>query len=240
MSHTPPATQLWLGSSSHLNNQLVDYLKKILCPQRGCQNCIICKQIKNQQHHAIRWLSPEKQQYTVAQLEAVFKELAFALTAGELFFFIFEQADLLSITCANSLLKYFEEPPAGYHFILLAGRADMILPTIKSRCVIQQFDASFVNEKTFLDFLKSKTATLQQFNKEFEKAKITEYETRTLLDQLLIFWVVQEKAALYAQDTLRAQRALRNVRAVMQSFEQLPMPGSVKIFWRNLFLFLHY
>ena len=232
--------QLLLGNPLAVTTQVLTDLKKFFCAQNGCNLCTICRQIQNRQHHAIRWLTPEKQYYTVGQLESVFHELSFALGTDESFFFIFEHADLLSVTCANSLLKSLEEPPPGYHFVLLAQRVDMILPTIKSRCVLQTLNGdSAIPEHAFLELLKqpaSKKIALSLFAKEFEKAKISEHETRSLLDHLLEFWIAQKKSALAAQDTASIQHAQRTINYILQSFEQLPMPGSVKLFWRNLFL----
>ena len=234
--------QLLLGNPLAVTTQVLTDLKKFFCAQNGCNLCTICRQIHNRQHHAIRWLAPEKQYYTVAQLEAVFHELSFALGADESFFFIFEHADLLSVTCANSLLKSLEEPPPGYHFILLAQRVDMILPTIKSRCVLQNITTqAAIPEYAFLELFKqpaSKKIALSLFAKEFEKVKISENETRSLRDNLLEYWITQKKVALTTEDTSGVQHAQHTINYILQSFEQLPMPGSVKLFWRNLFLLL--
>ena len=84
------------------------------------------------------WLTPEKS-YTLPQLQPIFETISLQLAPDEHFFFIIEHADALTPACANSLLKVMEEPPTGYHFLLLAERQDTILPTIRSRAVISSF-----------------------------------------------------------------------------------------------------
>jgi len=50
--------------------------------------------------------------------------------------YIIEQADLLTVQAQNALLKNIEEPPSYAIFILLTRNADILLETIRSRCVI--------------------------------------------------------------------------------------------------------
>ena len=50
--------------------------------------------------------------------------------------YIIEQADLLTVQAQNALLKNIEEPPTYAIFILLTRNADILLETIRSRCVI--------------------------------------------------------------------------------------------------------
>ena len=134
----PPA-QLWIGKPLALHDITTKYLQQQLCSNNGCGVCTTCFQIKQEQHHAALWLQPEKTQYTIATLDPIFKTISYALAPDQPFFIIIQKADLLTQLCANSLLKSLEEPPAGYHFILLAEREDQILPTIHSRCVVKQF-----------------------------------------------------------------------------------------------------
>ncbi len=48
--------------------------------------------------------------------------------------YIVDRAEQLRANTANALLKTLEEPPAGVTFILLGSSADVMLPTIVSRC----------------------------------------------------------------------------------------------------------
>ena len=48
--------------------------------------------------------------------------------------YIIDEVHMLSISAFNALLKTLEEPPEGVMFILLGTSADVMLPTIVSRC----------------------------------------------------------------------------------------------------------
>ena len=139
LTYTPstlPPALLFTGQKDQALATVEQLLQKILCNNLGCNTCITCMKIRNKQHHAIMWLAPEKN-YTIDQFDDVFATLSLQLQTNELFFFIIQKADFLTTACANKLLKPMEEPPAGYHFILLAEHPEQIVPTIKSRCITQ-------------------------------------------------------------------------------------------------------
>ena len=50
--------------------------------------------------------------------------------------YIIPQADLMTPQAQNAILKTIEEPPAYAVFLLLTENAEMLLPTINSRCVM--------------------------------------------------------------------------------------------------------
>ena len=48
--------------------------------------------------------------------------------------YIIEDADMMNVQAQNAALKLLEEPPAGVMFILCAENAQLLLPTVRSRC----------------------------------------------------------------------------------------------------------
>lgn len=236
MNNIPPA-QLWLGSTTQAVETLEGYLQKIFCTAQGCRHCITCRQISQKQHHAIRWIAPEKS-YTLDELASIPATIAYALDPGELFFFIIQKADFLTATTANSLLKSLEEPPTGYHFILLAQRSESILPTIRSRCTVQMFhQQDYGSGSSLFDFFTTTTAqNPSSFLSALEQSKITERESIELLDALLNYWIVTFKKALQENDAATIKNADHAIAVLKQAFAQPPMPGSSKIFWKDVYL----
>ena len=53
---------------------------------------------------------------------------------------VIDEADRLTISSQNALLKTLEEPAGSNVVILVAHDADKILPTIRSRCLIKKFN----------------------------------------------------------------------------------------------------
>lgn len=50
--------------------------------------------------------------------------------------YIVPDADMMSVQAQNALLKTIEEPPAYAVILLLTENAEILLPTIRSRCVM--------------------------------------------------------------------------------------------------------
>jgi DNA polymerase-3 subunit delta' len=48
---------------------------------------------------------------------------------------VIDQADALVAAAQNALLKTLEEPPSASVFVLLTARPDMLLATVRSRCI---------------------------------------------------------------------------------------------------------
>jgi DNA polymerase III delta' subunit len=64
--------------------------------------------------------------------------------------FVIREAERLSDTAQNSLLKTLEEPPTDTFIVMITSALDRMLPTTKSRCqpvVFQPLPASFVSDQ---------------------------------------------------------------------------------------------
>lgn len=228
----------WIGTHTAVLNHTYQFLQSIFCQKKGCGTCTSCIQINTQQHHAITWLYPDKK-YTLEQLDVLFETIAFALDAGSHHFFVIQKADALTTTCANRLLKPLEEPPAGYHFLLLAERSDGLLPTIRSRCIIENFSAT-PNESPFKELYDCLTAhkfiSPVFFTDILNKHTPNELESAELMNTLLAYWLERYKKALLKKEEDAMQQAQTIIHCLKNALEELPMPGSSKLFWKNLFL----
>jgi len=227
---------LWIGSHGDLIKKAITFLQNILCKAR-CGSCTICTKIAKQQHHSVKWFIPEKQ-YTLDQLEVIFSIISFTLDVEQKCFFILQHADFLTPVCANALLKPLEEPPEGYHFILLAQRQERILPTIRSRCIVQQYTQTDVNEHDqLLRHFKTTTASSpQQLLIDIEKTKPNERTSIEMLDTLLTFWNTAFKKACIAYNEKQKNICIHVIDVLRTAYKQPPMPGSAKLFWKDLFL----
>jgi DNA polymerase-3 subunit delta' len=228
----------WVGPHATVLNHTYRYLQSIFCTHNGCGNCTSCTQISTQQHHAITWLYPDKK-YTLEQLDIIFNTIALSVDTNTHHFFVIQKADALTTTCANRLLKPIEEPPAGYHFLLLAERKDGLLPTIRSRCIIENFSAAY-GESPFKElyecFVTKKFISPIFFTQILSKETPNERESAELVDSLLTYWLDQYKKSIVKQQEDAQQHAYTMVNYLKNAMQQLPMPGSSKLFWKNLFL----
>jgi DNA polymerase-3 subunit delta' len=232
-SGTLPPAQLFVGQYAQALEAVELCLQKMLCKHNGCNTCITCMQIRERQHHAIMWLHPEKN-YTLEQLNCIFETLAFQLQPDELFFFIIEKADFLSAACANKLLKPMEEPPMGYHFILLAQHSEQIVPTIKSRCLLHTLESSTTPHTThpLVEVFTTKIVASNDFAKIIDSITINERESIELLDHIIGYWL-----STYKKN--HATNMVPLITLLHKAQLQPPMPGSSTLFWRNLYLQTH-
>jgi len=233
----PPA-QLWVGPHDHVLTNLITYLQSVLCPNGGCSTCAVCTHVQTQQHHALLFLSPSTY-YTLDDLEPLFTTLSFSLQNEQRFFFIIQKADCLTQTCANALLKSMEEPPQGYHFILITDRPEQLLPTVRSRCITRHFYGAaqqLQEHELFNAFTAINFPQPAPFLKIIESAKITERESIEILDALIAYWLLAARTALINGSAQQCKATQRKVELLTQARLQPPMPGSSKLFWRDLYL----
>lgn len=227
---------LWIGPEEELHRHTVAFLQKSFCPEAGCKSCHICNALSQKSYHGITWLVPDNY-YTLKQLEPLFHVISFALDPGQKHIIIIERADLLTTACANSLLKSLEEPPEGYHFILLAPRTEGILPTISSRCVKDELASAPSSAHRLLSyFTKLDISLAAELMKEIEKERVPEHEVAYLLDGCMVYWHARLTQAIAEGDARGIQKATVVSDIIEQAREKMPMPGSSKLFLKNLFL----
>jgi hypothetical protein len=229
---------LYIGASESLIQYTLDRLQQHFCKNNGCSVCIICRKVQEQQHACLLWLCPEKQ-YSVDDLKVIFSALAYQLEPEQHFFFVLQKAETLTTACANALLKSLEEPPTGYHFILLASRAESILPTVKSRCFVEYLPGT-TKEQALASLFPFFTTTAFQdpaiFLRELDATNPNQWQSIDLIDQLFIFWSTAYKKNIVANDIKKINHALAVLDCLNNALKQPPMPGSSKIFFKNLFL----
>lgn len=228
---------LYVGSEKELINFTNNFLKKNFCKNQTCSKCIVCNQIDKKQFYNMLWLKPENT-YNTNSIEIIFDTLRFQLEEDQNFFFILEQADLLNAASANSLLKSLEEPPRGYHFILLTSYEEGILPTIASRCVVQQVGNNNISEISLLlrFFTEPKISNLQEAIKEIDKSKISERDILFFVDNLFTSYLNKLETSITNNDFNLQELINQKINIINLSREKLPMPGSSKIFLKNLLL----
>ncbi|MFT6765318.1 MAG: DNA polymerase III delta prime subunit [Alteromonas naphthalenivorans] len=233
----PAPAQLFIVPRTQTQTIVYNYLQTIFCEHNTCGTCTTCQLIKNKQHHSILWIEPEKR-YTLDLLDGISKKTDFSLESNQKYFFILTKADFLTPACANSLLKIVEEPPPGYHFIFVAQRKQMVLGTIRSRCVIQSFGTEHATQEAFAfgTHFMSFNIDPNAFLKELSSTQITEVESIELLDLFLDYWCTHHKKAVASQNQNATVRTQSMINLFEKGLQKPPMPGSSKIFWRNLFL----
>jgi DNA polymerase-3 subunit delta' len=96
----------------------------------------------------------DKKQIIIEQIRDLQKKLSLFPYSAKYKVAIIEQADMMSKSAANSILKTLEEPSSTTILILLTSNSGNLLDTIKSRCQTLKFLP--VKRRVLEDFVKNK------------------------------------------------------------------------------------
>ena len=109
----------------------------------ACDRCLNCQQVEAETHpdfyHVVK--PEEKHDLPVDTIRELTMQLGRSPANGPGKFAIVDDAHDMNEEAANCFLKTLEEPPPGCKLILLATSADLMLPTIRSRCQAIHFSA---------------------------------------------------------------------------------------------------
>ena len=115
---------------------LVKALNCLTRPDDFCGECLQCRKIEKQIHPDVLTLEPlpDKKGLVVDQIRSLQQEIIFKPLEGKKKAVIIDQAEKMSASVANCLLKTLEEPPEDTVLVLLAQTVSDMLPTVLSRC----------------------------------------------------------------------------------------------------------
>jgi DNA polymerase-3 subunit delta' len=115
------------------SNIALAFAAALECTEGGCGTCQSCKLAAAGTHPDITVLSTEKVQITIAEIRELLASSVMGTTLGRYRILVMEDADRMTPTASNLLLKSLEEPPAGTIWMLCAPSEADMLPTIRSR-----------------------------------------------------------------------------------------------------------
>lgn len=123
------------GSGKHTLARLL--AAAILCKgtDRPCLTCPACRKVLSNAHpDFITVDDPEKKTVPVDLIRRARADIYVQPNEADKKIYLFPRGQDMGVPGQNALLKVLEEPPGYGVFILLADRAEALLPTIRSRC----------------------------------------------------------------------------------------------------------
>ena len=101
----------------------------------ACGTCAACARIARGVHPDVLFVAPgDNGSIKIEQVTDVVSRANYRPFEGRRRVVIVDEADALTNSAQNALLKTLEEPPSLSVFILVTARPDMLLPTVLSRC----------------------------------------------------------------------------------------------------------
>jgi len=129
-------THAWLFTGppgSGRSNTALAFAAALLCPNAGCNNCIDCKSALRGVHADVELIKTEGLSIKIDEVRELITRSSWSPSVAQYRVVIIEDADRLTESAANALLKAIEEPGLRTVWLLCAPTLTDVLPTIRSR-----------------------------------------------------------------------------------------------------------
>jgi DNA polymerase-3 subunit delta' len=130
-------THAWVFTGppgSGRSSAAVAFAQALICPNNGCGTCIDCRAAASSGHPDVEIIRTEGLSIKVEEVRELLTRVAWAPSMGGWRVVVMEDADRLTESAANALLKAIEEPGTRTVWLLCAPTLHDVLPTIRSRC----------------------------------------------------------------------------------------------------------
>ena len=130
-------THAWLFTGppgSGRSSAAVAFACALICSSDGCGTCAECRAAKAGTHADVEIIRTEGLSIKIEEIRELLTRVAWAPAMGGWRVVVMEDADRLTESAANALLKAIEEPGNRTVWLLCAPTLHDVLPTIRSRC----------------------------------------------------------------------------------------------------------
>lgn len=129
-------THAWLFTGppgSGRSNAALAFAAALVCKSAGCNDCIDCKTALAGTHADVELVKTEGLSIKIDEVRDLITRASWSPAVGNYRVVVIEDADRLTESAANALLKAIEEPGLRTVWLLCAPSATDVLPTIRSR-----------------------------------------------------------------------------------------------------------
>ena len=130
-------THAWVFTGppgSGRSNAAIAFAQGLICPNNSCGTCNECRSAANGSHPDVEIIRTEGLSIKIDEVRELLTRVAWAPSMGGWRVVVMEDADRLTESAANALLKAIEEPGNRTVWLLCAPTLHDVLPTIRSRC----------------------------------------------------------------------------------------------------------
>ncbi len=135
-AETQEMTNTWLFTGppgSGRSSAAVAFAAALVCPEDGCGTCIDCRSVRAGGHADVEVVRTEGLSIKIDEVRELLQRVAWAPSVGGWRVVVMEDADRLTESAANALLKAIEEPGSRTVWLLCAPTLFDVPVTIRSR-----------------------------------------------------------------------------------------------------------
>ena len=135
-SESQEMTHAWLFTGppgSGRSNAATTFAAALVCSEGGCGTCIDCATVKDGTHADVESMRTEGLSIKIDDIRELVLRASWSPSVANFRVVIIEDADRLTESAANALLKAIEEPNQQTVWLLCAPSTTDVLPTIRSR-----------------------------------------------------------------------------------------------------------
>jgi len=157
-SSSQAMTHSWLfvgPPGSGRSNAAMAFAASLVCLKSGCGSCVDCTTVLASTHIDVERFNPTGLSIKVEEIRELISRSSWSPSVGGWRIVIIEDADRLTESAANALLKTIEEPETYTVWLLCAPTLTDVPVTIRSRCRHVQLRTP--SKKSVEDFLISQT-----------------------------------------------------------------------------------
>jgi DNA polymerase III subunit delta' len=135
-SESQEMTHAWLFTGppgSGRSNAATAFAAALVCSEGGCGSCIDCATVKDGTHADVESMRTEGLSIKIDDIRELVLRASWSPSVANFRVVIIEDADRLTESAANALLKAIEEPNQQTVWLLCAPSTTDVLPTISSR-----------------------------------------------------------------------------------------------------------
>jgi DNA polymerase-3 subunit delta' len=134
---TQGMTHAWLFTGppgSGRSNAAIAFAAALVCKDGGCSHCADCMATMTNSHADVELIKTEGLSIKIDEVRELISRASWAPSVAAWRVVVIEDADRLTDSAANALLKVIEEPGLRTVWLLCAPTLTDVLPTIRSRC----------------------------------------------------------------------------------------------------------
>lgn len=189
------------GKGQSRNDFVLKLIKALNCENenlqdRPCNTCDSCRQINARTSMDVVFMEKSgKTTYTVKDTSSLIERLGMG-AYGRHVIAVIEEADSLSETLQNKLLKTLEEPEPGAIIILETTNADNLLSTVRSRCNVLRvcdYEETAETEEEYNESINSLAQLIISEHQFYECRDAIDKKIKTQEDAIQLLGLLEDK-----------------------------------------------